>query len=484
MWKINYKFIARVVGIMCVIEGFVLLLCVLISMLYDESLLPFLMSFAVFITIGLGLFLPTKDFNKQYVGVREGMLTVTLTWFILSLLGAFPFYLSHAISNPIDAFFETVSGFTTTGATILKEVESLPHGILFWRSITQWQGGVGIVVFSIALLPLLGGGAGKLYNAETTGVSHDRFLPRISQVAQKIFTIYIFTSTLLLIMLWAGPMNFFDSVCHTLTCVSTGGFSTKNDSISFFNSPYVEYVVTAFMFIGSLNLTLFYFAILGRNPQKLFKNEEFRWFLIIVLMAVAVTFFWLWYHHDYNTVEETLRHAMFQVVSLISSTGYLTADIVSWRPFFWLLAITLMTINGCSGSTCGGIKTERFMILIKNLSNEFKKRVSPSRLVPVRVNGSIVSTSAVHQVIAFIFVYVALIAFGSMLLMLDDNTFVEGISAAATAISNSGPALGNFAFDFASAGSFTKLVMCFLMIAGRLEVFTVITILTPAFWRR
>lgn len=484
MWKINYKFIARVVGIMCIIEGFVLLLCALISMLYGESLLPFAMSFAVFVTIGLGLFLPTKDFNKQYVGVREGMLTVTLTWFILSLLGAFPFYLSHAIPNPIDAFFETVSGFTTTGATILKEVESLPHGILFWRSITQWQGGVGIVVFSIALLPLLGGGAGKLYNAETTGVSHDRFLPRITQVAQKIFTIYIFISTLLLIMLWAGPMNLFDSVCHTFTCVSTGGFSTKNNSISFFNSPYVEYVITAFMFVGAMNLTLFYFAILGRNPQKLFRDEEFRWFLIIVLMAVAVTFFWLWSHHEYDSIEETLRRAVFQVVSLMSSTGYLTADIVSWRPFFWLLAITIMTINGCSGSTCGGIKTERFMILLKNLSNEFKKRVSPSRLVPVRVNGSIVSAGAVHQVIAFIFVYVALVVVGSMLLMLDDNTFVEGISAAATAISNSGPALGDFAFDFASAGSFSKLVMCFLMIAGRLEVFTVITILTPAFWRR
>ncbi|KGN74866.1 potassium transporter [Porphyromonas macacae] len=485
MSRINCKFISRIVGMMCIIEGVVLLFCLLVSLIYRENIFPILISSLVFATIGFVFFLPSKNYREKKIGSREGMLTVTLTWLILSLIGTLPFLLSQSTNNFIDAFFETISGFTTTGATIFTEVENLPKGILLWRSITQWQGGVGIVVFSIALIPLIGGGASSLFNAETTGITHDRFLPRITQVAKRIFTIYLFLTLLLFILLLIGPMELYDAICHSLTCISTGGFSTKNNSIGSYNSPYLEYIVSIFMFIGSLSLALLYFAILRKQPQKLLRDEESRWYAGILGVCVIITMSWLIYHNEYPSIESNFRHALFQVTSLFSSTGYLTADIGSWGAFFGILAVSMMAVNGCAGSTSGGLKMGRFLILLKNLNNEFHKRVSPNQVVPVKVNGHTLAVSTVHQVLAFTFLYFFLILTGAMLLMLmNDHSFIEGISVATSAISNSGPALGSFVNNFEHAGFFTKIIMCFLMLAGRLEVFTVITILTPTFWRK
>ena len=285
---INYPFIASVVGSMCLFETLFLLICFLVA-LYTRGgdALPFLYTIGIMALVGSFLFFYGKYSKKnRRTGIREGMLSVTTTWLILSLIGMLPFVFGSYTPTVIDAFFETVSGFTTTGATIFTSVHQLPHGILLWRSLMQWQGGIGIVVFTLALMPTLGSGGGLLYNAETTGIKHDRFMPRITEVARRLSIVYLGLTALLTILLMCGKMNFFESICHALTCVSTGGYSTRDNGILEFNSPYIEYLITLFMFIGSLNVTLLYFTFFGKKPGKLFRDEEFRWFTIFVGICI------------------------------------------------------------------------------------------------------------------------------------------------------------------------------------------------------
>lgn len=483
MHSINFRFISRILGMMCFVEGLMMLLVVLTALIYGEGLLPWAVTIGAFFTLGSVLLHFGRRLKKKFASRREGMLAVTLVWLLLSLVGMLPFLLTGSLERPIDAFFETISGFTTTGATVFNEVESLPHSILFWRSLTQWQGGLGIVVFTVALLPIFGGGASQIYNAETTGITHDRFLPRISDVAKCLWVVYFVETLLLVGLLWIGPMDFFDAVCHAFTCISTGGYSTRDASIAAFDSAYVEYVLSLFMFLGSLNLTLVYFAATGK-PQRLFKDEEFRFFTFFIVVIAVITTIWLVLQEEYPSLEANFRQSLFTTLSLGSSTGYTAADITLWGPFFWMLALLLMFVNGCAGSTSGGLKSSRFLVLIKNLYNEFKKQIHPHLLTPVLINGRQLSVSIVHQILAFCVLYVALIFFGASLLMLDDNGFVSSISIACSAVSNSGPGIGEYASSVAGAGTFSKSLLCFLMLAGRLEVFTVIGILTPHFWKR
>ncbi|WP_329903050.1 TrkH family potassium uptake protein [Porphyromonas pogonae] len=484
MWKINGRFIFKILGIMCLIESVFVLLTVAVALIYREDVMPYF-STAMCMVIAGGLFiLMGKKTDESNVSTREGMLTVTLTWITLSLFGMIPFLLSGVTDNVTDAFFETMSGFTTTGATMFPQVSFFPKALLFWRSIIQWQGGVGIVVFTVALLPLFNGGqASHLFNSESTGITHDRFLPRITEVAKRLWGVYIAITLVLIVLLLIGPMNLFESVCHAFTCVASGGYSTKDNSIADFNSPYTEYVLSAFMFISALNITLLYFSFTGK-PSKLFKDEEFRTYGIFVTICIVICTLWLCRLNMYDTFESKFRHALFQVMTFASSTGYTTADINLWQPFFWMMAIVMMSINGCAGSTCGGIKTGRFLILIRNLGNEFKKRTHPNLVVLVKLNGHQIQNSVVHQVIAFIFLYISLMITGAMIMMFDGSLFADSIGAAAACISNSGPGVGAYMANMASAGVLSKWVLSFLMLAGRLEVFTVMSILSTSFWRR
>lgn len=454
-----------------------------VALLYQEATLPWLVTMGIFALVGGALLYHGRELKRRQATRREGMLAVTAVWLLLSLIGMLPFLLVGGMTSPLDAFTETISGFTTTGATVYDHVEQLDKSLLFWRSLIQWQGGLGIVVFTVALIPIFGGGASQVYNAETTGITHDRFLPRISDVAKCLWRIYLVETLLLIALLWIGPMNFFEAVCHALTCISTGGYSTRNESVAAFQSPYVEYVLSVFMFIGSLNLTLVYFAVTGQ-PKRLLEDEEFRFFSYFILLIVLVSTVWLTIQGEYATLESNFRHALFEVLSLGSSTGYAISDVTLWGPFFWMLALLLMFVNGCAGSTSGGLKASRFMVLMKNLYNEFKKQIHPHLLTPVLINGRQLSVSCVHQVLAFCVLYVALIFVGAMLLMLDNNGFVSSISIACSAVSNSGPGIGQYAASIADAGAFSKLILSFLMLAGRLEVFTVIGILTPYYWKR
>lgn len=485
---LNIRFILKMLGRMFLLETLFMLVATGVAFLYGEAdRFPFLISSGLMAATGFLFCALGFRAKEKSAGRREGMLIVTLIWILFSLFGMLPFLLGGFIDNVTDAFFETMSGFTTTGSTILTDIERLPHGILFWRSLMQWQGGIGMVVFTVALLPIFGGVSSQMFDAETsgTGISHDRFLPRITQVAKRLWGVYLFLTLVVIGLLWVGPMDLFDAVNHGLTTISTGGYSTKNSSIGFWHSAYVEYVVTIFMFIGATNMTLIYFSLNGR-VKKLLRDEEFHWYVGLVLLAIVATALWIDHLGFADGVEVAFRKAAFQVVTLVTTCGFATDNFVPWGPFFWILALILMFICGCAGSTCGGLKVVRAVVLTKILSNQFKKQTHPQAIIPVRMNGHVVSGNVVHQVLAFVFAYITLIVLSCLVLTLDGLGFQEAISAAITAISNVGPGLGAIgpANTFVELPDTTKWFLSFLMMVGRLEIFTVLTILMPGFWKQ
>ncbi len=480
---INFNFIAKVVGAMCLIECIFIAICIVFSLAYGESdFTPFLYTFFAFALVGVILTYVGRHNSSLQPGKREAMLGVTLTWLTLSTIGMCPFIIG-GYTGGMRAFFETISGFTTTGFTVFSDVESLPHGILLWRSITQWQGGIGIVVFTIALLPILGSGAGLLYDAETTGVEHERFLPRITSAALRLWLVYLVLTIILILLLCLGGMDWFESICHAFSGISTGGFSTRNGSIGVFDSFYIEVVLCVFMFIASLDFTVLYFASVGKM-KRLFKDEQFRWFLGITIFFTVVTAFWLFHIGVYSDLSESFRRAVFQVFSFISTTGYITADINLWMSFFWFCALFICLICGCAGSTSGGIKVSRFIILIKNLRSEFKRRTRTSIATSVKLDGVALRKELVAQVLAFFFLYLVLIVLGAALLTLSGNDFVTAIATSVAAIGNVGACFGGYSSGFEYASTWDLSIVSFLMLAGRLEVFTVVSLFSAAFWKR
>lgn len=483
---LNVRFIIKMLGMMFILETLFMLVATLVAFLYGgDDLFPFLWSIGILFAAGVLFYLVGFQANERSAGRREGMLTVTLTWALLSFFGMLPFYLGGYIDNVADAYFETMSGFTTTGSTILADVEALPRGILFWRSLIQWQGGIGMIVFTVALMPIFGGGAIQLYDAETSSITHERFRPRVTQIAKRLWGIYLFLTILVAFLLWLGPMDLFDAVNHAMTTIATGGFSTRNASVGYWDSPYVEYVIAIFMCVGATNMTLIYLAFKGQLG-KLWRDEETRWFYAIVACAVLITALYLYTRGIEGDAERAFRLAFFQVSTLISTTGFYTADFIAWGPFFWLVALMLMVVCGCAGSTSGGLKAGRVMILAKNLFNVFKKQTHPSAIVPVRVNGHAISTDVVHKILAFTFVYLSLIVFSCLILTLDGMPFEEAIGAVISSLGNVGQGLGSLGpvGNFSGLSDFTKWYLSFLMMTGRLEIFTVLTILLPGFWKQ
>ena len=473
-------------GKMLLLETFFMLVATGVAFLYQgDDFIPFLVSSGSM--AGTGLLLSALGFRAEVRsgGRREGLLIVSIIWCLFSFFGMLPFLLGGYVDTVADAFFETMSGFTTTGATILPDIERMPHGILFWRSLIQWQGGIGMVVFTVALLPIFGGVSSQMFDAESTGVMHERFLPRITQVAKRLWGVYLFLTFLVIGLLWWGPMDLFDAVNHGLTTISTGGYSTKNSSIGYWHSAYVEYVVTIFMLIGAINMTLLFFCFKG-HFKRFLNDEELRWYLGMVGVATTATALWIFYQGYADGVEEAFRKSIFNVASLVTSSGFATENYVPWGPFFWVISLILMFVCGCAGSTSGGLKVERAVILTKILSNEFKKQTHPQAVIPVRMNGRVVSGDVVHRVLAFVFAYITLIVFSCLVLTLDGLGFVEAISAAITAIGNVGPGLGAIgpANTFADLPDTSKWFLSFLMMVGRLEIFTVLTVLMPGFWKQ
>lgn len=484
---LNVRFIVKMLGMMFILETLFMLVATAVAFWCGEGdFYPLLISCGILFATGVFCYGGCFRANEHLVGRREGMLIVTLTWLLLSLFGMLPYYLGGYIDTITDAYFETMSGFTTTGSTILTDIEALPKGILFWRSLTQWQGGIGIVVFTIALLPMLGTNAAVMFDEETSGVTHERFRPRVTQVAKRLWGVYLFFTLCAIALFWWGPMDLYDAVNHALTAISTGGYSTKKrESLGHWQSAYTQYVAMLFMFIGSLNMTLWYFTFNG-HVGKLLKDEEFRWFCAFVSIASLLTMGWIFVNGYKSGLEEIFRTAVFQVITLISTCGFGTEDYIAWGPFFWMIALILMFVCGCAGSTSGGLKMGRFVILAKNLSNEFKKQTHPHAVIPVRMNGHVVSGDVVHRVLAFVFAYIGLIVLSCFVLTVNGMDFTETVGAVVSAIGNIGPGLGTQgpAGNFAGVPEVSKWFLSFLMMTGRLEIFTVLTILVPGFWKQ
>lgn len=483
---LNWHFVSRVLGFILCLEAIFLAISAGVSFVYkDQALFHLLFAGLASLLCGAVLIRLGPKHKTKILGKRESFLTVSLSWLVFSLFGMLPFYTSEAIPSITDAFFETMSGLSTTGSSILNNIEILPKGLLFWRSLLQWIGGMGMIFFSLALLPLLGGGANQLYDAETTGITHDKFQPRIGQIAVRIWGIYIGLTLLLLFLLQLGPMDFFDALCHALATMSTGGYSTKQASIAYWDSLYIESIIGVFMIVGSINFTVIYFLIKGQF-KYVFKNEELRWYLIVISTVTVTLCVYLMHNTHADTYAESFRISFFQVVSIISTTGFATTDYMLWGPFCWIILLLLMVVCGCAGSTSGGMKMVRLVVLTKNALNEFKKQLHPRAILPVRVNGSVLSNDVVQRTMSFVFLYITIIVFSWLFFSLTGMGFDESLGAAITALSNAGPGLGESGptGNFAHIPMISKWYMAFLMLVGRLELFTVLTLFTPGFWKQ
>ena len=476
--------IYRITGFLLLIETAMLLCCGGVSLLYHEDdLISFLQSASLTALMGVVLLFIGRGAEKQ-LGRRDGYVIVTVAWLAFSLFGMLPFYLSGYIPSITNAFFETMSGFSSTGATILNDIEKLPHGLLFWRSMTQWIGGLGIVFFTIAVLPIFGVGGIQVFAAEASGPTHDKVHPRIGITAKWIWGIYAGMTGTLIVLLVFGGMSVFDSICHAFTTTSTGGFSTKQASIEYYHSPYIDYVISIFMFLSGINFTLLLLMFNGKIKKFIHDAELKFYFWCVSFFTIFIA---VWLHQTSSMeIEEAFRKSLFQVISLQTSTGFATADYMLWPSILWGCLLIVMIIGACAGSTTGGIKCIRMVILFQVVKNEFKHILHPNAVLPVRVNKQVISPSIQSTVLAFTFLY-AVIAIISILIMMGLGVgFLESIGTVISSMGNMGPGLGTCgpAFSWSQLPDAAKWLLSFLMLLGRLELFTVLLLFTSDFWKK
>lgn len=480
---INLKMIAYVLGILLWVEGAMFLVCMGVSLYFNEpEYIYFLITFGINFVLGLLLTFYGNDGNK-WVTRRDGFFIVSLTWVLFSFMGMLPFWISGWIPEFTDAFFETMSGFTTTGASILNNIEELPYGLLFWRSLTQWIGGLGIVCFSIAVLPIFGGGNIQLFSAEATGVIQNKLSPKISTGVKWIWSFYLIVTSIVTLLLIAGPMSPFDAICHAFTAMGTGGYSTKQASIAHWNSAYIEYVLTFAMVIASFNFTYMAPCLQGKFKQLL-NDHESRWFVGSVAILTVIMSVTLYVYKDYES-EEAFRKAFFQVASIHSSTGFASDDYGLWPHFTWMFLLLAMVVGGCTGSTAGGIKNMRMVLLFKSIQNELKRRIHPNAVFPLRINQKVIPQETLNKVTIFTVFFVMCGFVGSTLLMIMGMEFLEAVSVTLSSLGNVGPAMGDYgpAFSWSEMPVAAKWLTSFMMLIGRLELFSVMVLFSPAFWK-
>lgn len=482
---INKSVVLNVVGTLIIITGVLMALAIPFSFYYNDGMQGvFIQSTLITIAIGLLTKYLTRKKKNDEVKKREGYLIVAFGWTGMIICSAIPYLLSGAFDGITNVFFETVSGLTTTGSSILNNIEQMPESILFWRSMTQWIGGMGIIVLTIAILPLLGVGGMELFASEAPGPTKDKIHPRIKETAKRLWLIYVSLTLLQTTLLWVADMSFFDALNHALTTMSTGGFSTKQASIAHFTSPMIQYIIILFMFLAGTNFTLLYFGS-KLKFKKFWNNDEFNWYVMAVILLTFVVTPLVYF--SLNTgVEESIRTALFQVVSIITTTGYASANYTEWGAFASFIFFLLLFSGASAGSTSGGMKIVRITLLIKNGFLEFKRRLHPSAIIPVQLNGDGIAPKIIYNLLAFVFFYLFVFVSGSIALTFIGLDFKDAISASITAVSNVGPGIGsiNPGASFAHLPNEAKWVLSFLMILGRLELFTIAILFTPYFWRR
>jgi trk system potassium uptake protein TrkH len=480
---IQYKVIGRVIGYLILLLAVLLVPSIGFSIWYAEGdLRPLLLSFFLFIITGVGLSL-MREKKEAGVKKREGYLIVAFGWIAMGLFGSLPYWLSQSIPHFHDALFESISGLTTTGATILEDIESVSKGILTWRSTTQWIGGMGIIVLTVALFPLLGIGGIELFVAEAPGPTSDKVHPRIKETAKRLWLVYVGLTLVVILLYWWEGMTFFDAFNHGLTTISSGGFSTKNQSMAFFTSPLIQYTCIVFMFLSGVNFSLTYYSLVGK-PKRMFSNEEFKiYFLIVLFLSIYVSIGVL-YTGKYS-YEEAFRTSLFQVLSLITTTGYVTDNYTEWSAGLSFVFFLLLFSGGSAGSTSGGIKIIRHIVFFKHSLQEFKRLLHPQAILPLKINKTSVNPKIVHRIITFLLVYLFILFVGVLVLSINGIDLQTSMGAVATSLGNVGPAIGQVGpmDNFAWLSPGIKIFLAFLMLIGRLELFTILIIFTPYFWK-
>ena len=482
---LNFKIIYKIIGTLLFIEAGMMALCMGLSLyMGEDDSLAFVVSVVITILGGILFKYVGRDADNS-LGRREAYLLVTLTWLIFSLFGSFPFLISGYITNFTDAYFETISGFTTTGCSILDDVEVLPHGLLFWRTMTQWIGGLGIVFFTIAILPSFGNGNVKVFSAEATGPIRARMHPRLSTQAKWIWSIYLFLTIGCGVCYYISGMGLFDSMNYAMTTTATGGFSTHNSSTGYFHNPYIDYTAIVFMFLSGTSFTLLYITLFKGRLKQFFHNSEFRLYVITVLVAtVFITFFLI--RDNHYEVLDAIRMSLFQVTSFITTTGIFNDDVAQWHFITWVVLSICMFFGACSGSTSGGFKCIRMVMVINILRNEMRRILHPRAVLPVRVNDNTIPYSSQVTLLAFLAAYMALCLFTyfSMILVGVDNT--NSITIALSCASNVGPSLSvgiGPSMSWAVFPAAVKWLLSGLMLMGRLEIFSVLVLFSRAFWK-
>lgn len=480
----NIKIVLKILGTVLFWESILMLPSLFIS-IFDNSYEVKAFIITILICFITGLIFQNIKTNANELRKREGYASVAICWLVLSMLGALPFYLSGSIPSYIDALFETVSGFTTTGSSIVKDIEIMPRGLLFWRSFTHWIGGMGVLVFTIALIPLIGGRSVFLMRAESPGPTFGKLVPKISQSSKILYIIYAVMTAVIIILLIIAGMPIFDSFIHAFGTAGTGGFSNKALSIGYYNNPWVDWIITIGMFLFGINFTLYYILLLKGDWKSVLKNEEFKFYTSYTLLGVLLIFLNILPNFNYN-IAEALRYSAFTVSTLVTTTGYATTDYNLWPMFSKSILLALMFFGSCAGSTAGGIKSIRILVLFKSLFYELKRTIHPNSVQTVKIDGKSVDMETLKSILIFFFSYVIIILVAVIIVSLDNFDFMTSFSAVIATISNIGPGfelvgpIGNYA-DFSNL---SKIVLSACMIFGRLEVIPVLVLFAPSIWRK
>ena len=477
----NWKMTTYILGRMLGVEALVLMLPAVVAGIYGESLFPFLATSIVLMVVFVGLGIKKPE-NTIIYG-KDGFIIIACAWILWSVFGAIPFVLSGAIPSVIDAFFETVSGFTTTGSTILTDIASLPKGINFWRCFTHWIGGMGVLVFVMVIVSLEEKNSMHLMRAEVPGPEKDKLVPRARESARILYTMYLALTVIEVIFLLFGGMDLYDSIIHSFSTAGTGGFNNRNSSVAYYDSAYIDGVITTFMILFGINFNIYYLLLL-KKVKIAFKNEEVRAYLgIIATATLAITINIL---HIYETPLKAFRYAIFQVAAIITTTGFATADYDLWPEFSKCILMLVMVVGACAGSTGGGMKISRVLILAKSIKRELKQIVHPKSVNIVKVNGKKVGEGTLHNAYIYLVGYVMIFVASVVLISINNFDFATSFSAVLTTINNVGPGISQVGptQNFSIFSDFSKLVFCFDMLVGRLEIIPFVVLFFPDLWRR
>lgn len=486
-FDINYPMLLRVIGWLLMIEAAFMTVPLVTCLLYGETCdaCSFAVSAAATLVTGALMTFCIHP-SRHDMAKREGFLLTAAVWVFFSLFGMIPFLICSTPLDVSDAFFESMSGFTTTGASVLPSVEHLGRGLLIWRCLMQWIGGMGIILFTLAVIPMLNYSGGmQMFNAEVTGITHDKIRPRISQTAKGLWGVYFALTALLTVLLWLGPMDFFDSICHAFSSISTGGYSTRDESVGAWDSPYIKTVIAVFMFLGGVNFGLMFKALRG-DLKSLWGNDVFKTYLRIILVAYIFFVIAIVRRGECSGIGSVTLDPIFLIISTITSTGLTVSNFENWGTFVLALLFMLMFFGACAGSTSGGAKIDRLIYLLKNCRNELYRCLHPSAILSVRVNGKVVPNDIVSKVIAFLCLYVMVIMVGGIVLTAFQIPLVDAFFSSFSCISNTGLGAGvtGYGESYEAIPDIAKWVLSLLMLTGRLELFTVLILFTPGFWRK